>query len=351
MKLDAESLGRLTILNTVLIGVNTLILGALLMRPAGDGDGDDGPRFDPDALREASAPTDDAGSASVPLPGGSTDKPAPLSDDPFENFILSTVKPLASAAKDHGKEALLPSDEEQQACIASGEVESQPCAAVLAQLKEGYEQYGMPFPAPPDMSKAPPIVEAGPDGGAPGGAGSTASAGGESEVVRVYLDTLETRLRSAVEAAGDDPDAVLPDPALVEAAVASGDPRSEASGVVLDHLREQFEAYGLRFAEPYVAGGSGTTAPALGGAPAETAPSADDAQRELLQSYLDHMIQRLERAATDQGKDPALLKPRAEAVAAAVGSGAVDSPETQAVLATLRTSYKNLDLAFTEPPM
>ena len=94
------------------------------------------------------------------------------------------------------------------------------------------------------------------------------------------------------------------------------------------------------------AAAAGAAAPSSAGA---AAPSS--AERELLQSYLDHMVHRMERAARDQGQEPADFAPAAGDLDAAVASGRVESAETAAVLDTLRASYARLDLTFTEPPM
>jgi len=361
VKLNADSIGRLVLLNTALLGLNTVMLGVLLLR-GGGGSSSTGTSAASSSTAttttrsSTTAPATSATRAAPPAPAAAVDKAAPAatpqSADPFENFILSTVTPLRSAARDHGDDLALPTEPELSACTATGRADSDACEAVLATLRAGYEQYGMPFPSVP---------EAGAEGGAPSGPGgaAVATAGGGRQVLQLYLDTLQKRLRTAVEAQGGTPDEVLPDPALVAAAVATGDPRSDATAVVLDQLRTQYAAYGLRFTEPYVAG---EDAPGAGEAATDAAPAAaagaaaapgtpSSADQELLQSYLDHMVHRLERAAKDQGKDPTLLLPAASAVDAAVASGAVDSAQTAAVLATLRDSYAQLDLTFTEPPM
>lgn len=354
MKLDIETVGRLTLLNTVLIGLNTLILGTLILTdPGGE---EPPPGYGGVGVRPATLPVDadPVGSTAVvpttAAPSATDAPPDPLSADPVENFILSTVRPLASAARDMGQDVTLPSEADQQACIATGDLESKACAAILKSMEEGYERFGMPFPSAPDV-RVPTEPGAPPSGGAPPtpGAAPATAAGAGSQVLQVYLDTLQERLRAAAEAAGDSPSAVLPRAEDVAAAVATGDPRSEATSKVLEHLRGQYQHYGLRFTEPYVSGGGSSAAPAPAQAPA--AASSSDADRELLQSYLDHMIQRLERAALDQGKDPSMLKPDSGAVAKAVASGSASSAESQAVLTTLRAAYANLDLAFTEPPM
>ncbi|NOY27934.1 MAG: hypothetical protein GXP62_18880, partial [Oligoflexia bacterium] len=144
------------------------------------------------------------------------------------------------------------------------------------------------------------------------------------------------------------PKDVLPTPSQVAAAVATGDPRSAASATVVDHLREQYGQYGLRFTEPFVVDdGDGAVTQ---DASAQVGSGSMETQRELLASYFDHMIRRLRRGAEDQDKDAQSLVPPADAVAAAVASGDLNSAETAIVLDDLRSSYKTLDLDFTEPP-
>lgn len=332
MRLDQGSLRRLITVTTALIGLNLLMVGGVLIGDCGGGGAER--RGSAEVVRPASAPGE-----APELLARAGSPPSTRSTDPVESFLLSTIEPLRAAATDLEREIELPTDAALAACVEAGDLGAGACTGPLATLRSGYELVGMPFPTAPAL----PIGEgeAAPPGEAVASGGSAAG----SEVLQVYFDTLQARLRTAAEAAGDDLDGVLPDPTQVAAAVATGDPRSEASGVVLDHLRDQHARYGLRFTEPYVSGeGAAPPAPA-------SAVAGERAQPELLASYLDHMIRRLERAAEDQHKDAEGMKPSAAAVAAAVATGAVDSAETQAVLATLREGYATLDLEFAEPPL
>ncbi|MCK6507936.1 hypothetical protein L6R53_31980, partial [Myxococcota bacterium] len=249
-------------------------------------------------------------------------------------------------AQELGTPVTLPTDAEVAACVAAVDLRATACSAPLALLEAGYVQVGMPFPSLP----APP-----PGGGEPPppGPGVGAAQAAQGQVLAVYLDSVQERLRQAAVQAGDDPATVLPAAAAVQAAVASGDPWSAASAPALDALRQGYARYGLRFPEPGPAGAGSAVGAASAQAPAAavtpTAAGSGAADAQLLESYLDLVLRKLERAAVDQGRDPADLKPAPEDVAAAVRSGRVDSAETTRVLMRLRAAYAELGLAFIEP--
>lgn len=328
MSAALTTLRRLVVLNTVLIGLTSLSQIYLFVR-----------------VHELSAPP---AAAPAPTVQGSRDPAAapsaPGGVGPLEHFLASTMAPLERAATELGQQVQLPSDAEVAACVATGDPGSAACAQVQALLQRGYEQVGMPFPAMmvAATGASPPTP------GAPAGAPTAGAAGGaEAQVLTVYLDAMQGRLRQAALAAGDDPERVLPSASAVAAAVDSGDPRSPASEQVLSQLRAGYARYGLRFNEPWVGAAGG----ALSGDPGANDSATDQARVQLLASYFDHVLEKLDRAARDKGMDPATLRPSAQDVGAAAATGRADSAESIAVLSQLRGAYVQVGLAFTEPPL
>ena len=156
---------------------------------------------------------------------------------------------------------MLPTTAQDQACEESGDLTSPACGVVLTLLKKGYGVTGMPFPSLPEASGAPSPTTAPPGTGAtappgasmapPGASAAPATTTARSSgALRVYFDTLSTKVRKSAQEAGDDPTSLLPTAESVDAAVATGSIDSDAARVVLDKLRQAYAKYGLKFTEP-----------------------------------------------------------------------------------------------------
>lgn len=157
-----------------------------------------------------------------------------------------------------------------------------------------------------------------------------------------FLDSTLTPLKSA--AADLKRPVVLPTAAEEAACEQSGDLTSAPCGVVIALLKKGYGITGMPFPSlPEANAPSGTSAPsqATSGAPSHT--------NGALRVYFDTLTKKIRKSAVDVGDDPTTLLPSAEAVDAAVASGAIDSAASQAVLDQLRKAHLKYGLKFTEP--
>lgn len=92
--------------------------------------------------------------------------------------------------------------------------------------------------------------------------------------------------------------------------------------------------------------GGNSAAPPAGGAPP---PPSDGPERTA--RFLDDTISPLQKASTDMGRDVSGLLPTDEDVSAAKATGSLSSPESQAVLATLKAAYGEFNMPFPEVPL
>ena len=121
--------------------------------------------------------------------------------------------------------------------MASGRFESEETRWIIDMLKNGYARMGLDFPEP--------------DGTAGASSGGSADPG-EQEVLRAYFEANVQRLKLMAGKQGVEVADVLPDAAVIDAAVASGDISSEAARPALDQLKAGYERVGLEFREPVV---------------------------------------------------------------------------------------------------
>ena len=181
--------------------------------------------------------------------------------DPMGTFFASTIDPLVMAAHDHGEDVspFLPSSDEVQAAIESGDMESPAASGVMERLKSGYDHFRMPFPknmmAPAPTSEP----EAGgaepPQGPTKTVTQDTPHAGPsdttvQRDILRAYFTVTSDRLKRAASASGGDTSPYLPSQALIGRAVDSGDIASQPCQEALNMLRKGYEAYELVFPEP-----------------------------------------------------------------------------------------------------
>ncbi|MDP7114749.1 MAG: hypothetical protein QGH45_22440 [Myxococcota bacterium] len=66
----------------------------------------------------------------------------------IEGFLDATIAELTDAARGHGDDPadVLPTDQERQRALASGDFDSAASQNVLIRLRDGYQRYGLPFP-------------------------------------------------------------------------------------------------------------------------------------------------------------------------------------------------------------
>ncbi len=252
---------KLVIAALVVLGVNTLLLVALLVRQGSA-----------PAPAQPVASTQAAPTAGV-VPGATTAKhsgalPTVATASPgapaggvssLETVLSATVDPLRKAATDFGLDTvqLLPSDVELQACVAAGSLASELCQAVIAKLQAGYQAVNMPFPdlaanmgsvAPTTDAAAPTTPSQGEPAAAPT-ATPTVDAG-QRDILRAFFSVTVERLAQQARKQGKEGEISLPADADIEAAAATGSIASEPCQALLDVLRAQYQIVGLELPVP-----------------------------------------------------------------------------------------------------
>jgi hypothetical protein len=247
MRRQRERIARLLMLNAGLLGIVVVIQGIYLMRQ----NTNDEPvqdkisrsvgvtnRADPTT---ATTPTSAAKPLQEAMPSEPTEPVVDMMSNPVEGYLRSAIGPLRTAATDHGLSAtgILPSDDAVAAAVATNSFDSQETRFVMADLRDAYSEFDMPFPDP--------VLSA------PVGVGSGSGEAGNAtkgDILGAFFQVTSSRLSRAVDAAGDDPKAVLPTEVEIARATRSGDLDSEASKQALTRLRAGYERYQLRFPEP-----------------------------------------------------------------------------------------------------
>jgi hypothetical protein len=271
----------------VLLGLNTLLLIAILLRPAprtpeeaqvstakltqpttpratqpstSRAPQSSTPQATQPTTPQATQPTAQASTSTLP----STPSAPVKGTSSLEAVLQATVEPLQMAASDFGLDLIqvLPSEAERRACVASESIGSEPCVPVVAKLKAGYESANMPFPnLIENLSKAAPTTPSAPGASPPGSASSDPAPGeataaapvadpGKRDILRAFFSVTTERLSREADKRGKTAQITLPGDAAIEAAAASGSLQSEASQALLGALREQYQALGLEFPEP-----------------------------------------------------------------------------------------------------
>ncbi len=198
-------------------------------------------------------PMEPQGAAEAPAPASAA--PAAAAGDPVavETWLRLTIENAESAAAASGATITLPTVAAREAAVASGDFTSAAAREVIGPLREAYGALGLDFPEPggaPAPTTAAPTVRAAPaSGGAPAPAGGVALTE-EQKILRAYFTVQTQEIERAAVAGGVDGAPLAPDPALVQAAIASGDIRSDASRRVLDVLEQSFTTLGLTWRDP-----------------------------------------------------------------------------------------------------
>lgn len=166
-----------------------------------------------------------------------------------ETWLQLTVANARKAAEASGAELTLPSEEAQAAAVASGRFDSAASREVIGPLRDAYGALGIDFPEPggaPPPTGAASTAPAAPAASSAGTAGETQ----QQKILRAYFTVRNRDLRRAAADQGKEDQLVLPEGALVDAAIASGDIRSEASRAALDAYADAFEQWGLTWRDP-----------------------------------------------------------------------------------------------------
>ncbi len=162
-----------------------------------------------------------------------------------ETWLVATLANLNKAAADKGVTVTLPTKADQAAAVASGTFDSDQTRQIMGPIREAYDAVGMDFPEP---GGAPPADAAGPPGSP--GAPATDGLSEQQKILRAFFTVRAQELQREATAAGKDATGLMPDSALIDAAIASGEIRSDASRVVLDRFAESYEGLGLTWRDP-----------------------------------------------------------------------------------------------------
>jgi hypothetical protein len=326
-ELSAATLSRLTLLNTGLLVVNTLMLVGLLLRGGGDS-----PQTAPSTAPQTSAPL----ATSAPL------SPRPMSTAPdgpavegVVGFIQATVGPLAAAAKDHGVSdpTIIPTEEEIDAAMASNSLESAETQALFVKLKAGYARFNMPFPD---------IKVPGPPGAEGASSAPSTPQTDRGPEIQAWVTPTIAHLRELLAEKGESEAGLIPTDAEIAAAVASGRMDSEETRWVIDKLKNGYARLDQPFPEPGSASSASDPAATSGRA-------ASESEQTLLRAYFEAQVQRLELNANKQGVNVADVLPDEAVISAAVASGDIASDAARPALEQLRAGYERVGLEFREP--
>ena len=255
----------------------------------------------------------------------------------YEELLLQSIEPLERAYAEHGEDVLLPSEEQLQAAVKTNSLKSEESKVVLTILQQGYEKFNMPFPTlkipssristslGPQQNDAPENALPPPFG----------------EWLRQRADNLTKELKSKKESSAG----LVPTEQEIQAAVSTGDPRSEESRLAIDILKNGYARLKLDF-------------PEYGQAPtqAETEPSDSKSMRQkvsqqrILKAYFQGQVQRLKLEAAAQSKTVDEQLPSEESIESAVVSGSLKTEQSKTVIAQIEACYNHLGLTFYSPP-
>ncbi len=245
---------KLAVASTVLLALNTILLVVLLVETYGTCHRESQAQQPDSTVASSSGPASGSASRlSTPTSSQQSPTPAPLpatGGTPLAAFFNATVEPLSNAAGEFGTDpsTVLPTDEQLEAAIASGSIDSAPSKAVLEKLKAGYALFNMPFPEP-RISASKASTPSQPSGSeqeqqeAP-----SADFNEQQDILRAFFSITTARLERV--AAQRETQVSPPDAALVQEAIASGSTQSEASQAVLEQLRDAYSKLGIPFPEP-----------------------------------------------------------------------------------------------------
>ena len=255
----------------------------------------------------------------------------------YEELLLQSIEPLERAYAEHGEDVLLPSEEQLQAAVKTNSLKSEESKVVLTILQQGYEKFNMPFPTlkipasristspGPQQNDAPENAQPPPFG----------------EWLRRRSDTLTNELKSKKES----PAGLVPTEQQIQAAVSTGDPRSEESRLVIDMLKNGYARLKINF-------------PEYGQDPSQTETEQPESksmrqkvsQQRILKAYFQGQVQRLKLEAAAQSTTVDDKLPSEEAIEQAVVSGSLKTEQSKVVVAQIEACYDHLGLTFYSPP-
>lgn len=256
----------------------------------------------------------------------------------YEELLLQSIEPLERAYAEHGEDIAIPSDEQLQAAIKTNTLKSEESKVVLEILEKGYERFNMPFPkleiptsrqsgTAPKQNDAPENTQPPPFG----------------EWLRRTSESLMTELKDKKES----PAGLLPTEQQLQAAVNTGDPRSEESRLAIDMLKNGYARLKIDFPE------YGQTEDAKGDSSEEKGSKSmrqKVSQQRILKAYFQGQVQRLKLEATAKSTEIGTSLPSDEDIEKAVVSGSLKTEQSKMVIAQIESCYEQLGLTFYSPP-
>lgn len=256
----------------------------------------------------------------------------------YEELLLQSIEPLERAYAEHGEDIAIPSDEQLQAAIKTNSLKSEESKVVLEILEKGYERFNMPFPkleiptsrqsgTAPKQNDAPENIQPPPFG----------------EWLRRTSESLMTELKDKKESSAG----LVPTEQQLQAAVNTGDPRSEESRLAIDMLKNGYARLRIDFPE------YGQSEDAKSDSSEEKDSKSmrqKVSQQRILKAYFQGQVQRLklEAAAKSTAIDASL--PSDAEIEKAVVSGSLKTEQSKQVIAQIESCYEQLGLTFYSPP-
>lgn len=257
----------------------------------------------------------------------------------YEELLLQSIEPLERAYAEHGEEMAIPSEAQLQAAIQTNSLKSEESKVVLEILEKGYERFNMPFPkleiptsrqsgsVTPQKNNAPENTQPPPFG----------------EWLRRTSENLMTELKDKKESAAG----LVPTEQQLQAAVNTGDPRSEESRLAIDMLKNGYARLKLDFPE------YGQSEDSTDGQSEETDSKSmrqKVSQQRILKAYFQGQVQRLKLEATAKSTEIDTALPSDEDIEKAVVSGSLKTEQSKLVIAQIQSCYEQLGLTFYSPP-
>lgn len=289
-------------------------------------------------------------SSGAPAPTGTEKEPqADIRQAPqkgagtIEGLIQHTMEPLKKASLDFNGQGDLPTDEQINAAIRSGTLESDASELVIEKLKEGYSKYNMPFPSlqlPTDIKEEE--------------AEEQVSGTGSQKELETWVNPTVRRLKEVFSERGMEVSRI-PTEDEIQAAVSSSSFTSPESKKLIATLRDLFEECEINFPEPqekFRQHFSDSTPKSQVSKPTESrvpAVAGLSPEQSILRAYFKGQIQRLETEAERQSASIDSFLPSADEVSAAVESSSIKSDESKKVIAKIKRCYDSLGISFFVP--
>ena len=269
--------------------------------------------------------------------------PSKRAPETLEEMFADIIAPVKRAAVDHQVDpsALLPSQKELDAAVATNSLSSAESQIVLGKLKKGYAQYNMPFPslgAPPNSDAPPPTQERQVSTNDPKG-------------VEAWLEPTIKRLRDEAMLQKLPIQDLLPTEGQREAAIQSGSFDSSEFREVQTILEDGYAQLNIPFPDPTQKGQApeGGNPPPTSSQNSTSTSTASSAEQQIINAYFQGQVQRIKLEGKKQDKDVSGCLPDASSIQQAAQSGSISSDPSKALLSKIEACYDILELPFYPP--